>query len=139
MKVKNSIAVLGLVTGLLAGCQSPAEVSKDPNAWVGEYHGTLPCADCAGMKTRIVLFENNLFTKTETAVDNADNKFSESGEIVWGENKATVTLVASGGESHQYKVSDNALIMLDANGQAVTGELADDYVLTKLAEESEPQ
>jgi copper homeostasis protein (lipoprotein) len=49
--------------------------------WNGVYTGTLPCADCEGIKTRIVLKKDGTFERNMTYLGKEDNSFSEEGSF----------------------------------------------------------
>lgn len=66
MKAQNVIMVLFILFIGLASCKSSKKVqslevkatsdnSMTSVDWVGSYQGILPCADCEGIKTQIVL------------------------------------------------------------------------------------
>jgi len=104
-----------------------SQISLD---WNGIYEGTLPCADCPGIKTTIELKDNNTFVQDLEYLDR-DTKFNETGKIEWRENGNNITLVSENGERQQFKVREGSLVMLDAEGKENTGALAEHYVLNK--------
>ena len=101
--------------------------------WAGTYRDTLPCADCEGILTEIVL-NSDLSYKMGTSYLGKDGKiFRSEGKFSWSKDGSTITLngVDATKESNQYKVGENKLIKLDINGKVVTGNLADKYIITK--------
>ena len=99
--------------------------------WSGTYEGTLPCADCPGIKVTLVLNEDNTYTQHLHYMERIDADFTESGTIVWHEDGNTISLVSEGNEKQLIKVRDGSLLMLNADGEEITSSLKDHFVLTK--------
>lgn len=100
--------------------------------WAGVYEGTMPCADCEGIRTVIELKEDNTFNARFTYLGKStnENEFSEKGTFTWDTTGSNVIL-KSETDTAQYKVGENRLTLLDAEGKVIMGELADFYVLKK--------
>lgn len=106
--------------------------SQNSLDWSGRYYGTIPCASCPGIDIEIVLNEDGTFEKTEIYQESDMEPIIENGDFTWSENGNQIRL----GE-FQFKVGENHLIMLDQQGNEVTGALAKDYILTKTYLQSE--
>ena len=106
-----------------------SEMSLD---WAGVYEGTLPCADCEGIETTIELKDDHTYVANYNYIgkSDGDNKFTNEGTFTWDILGRTITL-QSDTQTTQYQVGENQLIMLNADGEVNTGELADFYVLKK--------
>ena len=106
-----------------------SEMSLD---WAGVYKGTLPCADCEGIEAMIELKKDYTFNAKFTYLGNEDkaHSYTNKGTFTWDTNGQIISLV-SVDETSQYKVDENQLTMLNANGEVNTGELADFYILKK--------
>jgi copper homeostasis protein (lipoprotein) len=104
--------------------------SKNSLDWPGVYQGTLPCADCEGIETRIVLNRDGTFQRSLKYLSREDKDFSDEGEFVWDETGSRITLKAENGDQ-QYQVGENLLFHLDQEGNRITGDLADMYNLFK--------
>lgn len=104
-----------------------SKVSVD---WNGTYEGTLPCADCEGIKTIIVLNEDDTYKFSAEYLEK-NNKTEESGKFTWSADGNKITIKFKDGESTSYIVGENQLIQLDQEGEKITGALADKYVLNK--------
>ena len=96
----------------------------------GTFEGTLPCADCSGIKTELVISEDGKFKLTETYMAKKEKQFVSEGEIVRGEG-GRFSLTDKDGTVRQYELTDNTIVVLDAEGKKAEGELADKYILTK--------
>jgi uncharacterized lipoprotein NlpE involved in copper resistance len=96
----------------------------------GTYTGVIPCADCEGISVRITLNDNTyqvsyLYLGKEDA-----NPELFMGKFSWNESNSAITLDSKKIPPH-YQVGKNKLIQLDMEGNKITGELAEMYVLTK--------
>ncbi len=99
-------------------------------AWAGTYTGVTPCADCPGITVTLVLNADNTYALT-SAPQGSDKVFEQAGTIEWAENGTDFTLVSAEGERAMYRLADASVIMLDAEGKVVEGELAASYILNK--------
>ncbi|NAW63598.1 copper resistance protein NlpE [Photobacterium halotolerans] len=154
-----SLAISLALAGALAGCDKPASESEmssnaapaqtqvadqqatayvdtEHNArnsldWNGTYVGTIPCADCEGIETVLVLDRQGTFELTETYLGKDGEQFSDRGKFSWNDAGNTITLTNDSGEGIQFFVGENQLFRLDRQGQRITGSLAEMYVLTK--------
>lgn len=103
--------------------------SRNSLDYAGTYEGTIPCADCPGIKISITLEAGGGYTKTMAYLEKP-NIFASKGTYKWNDAGSVVTLTDEEG-SEMYKVGENTLTMLDRDGNAITGDLADMYVLKK--------
>ncbi len=140
MKAQNVIMVLFILFIGLASCKSAKKVqslevkatsdnSMTSVDWVGTYQGILPCADCEGIKTQIVL-NKHLSYILETQYLGKDEKvFQSKGAFKWDESGSKITL---DNENKQiYQVGENRIFHLDKDGNRITGDLADKYIMEK--------
>lgn len=95
----------------------------------GTYEGTIPCADCSGIEVLITLdYQGNYTKKMTYSGKEPDNVFSTKGTYKWDNEGRKITLSGEN-DPEIYQVGENRLIMLDKNGDKITGEHADMYVL----------
>lgn len=97
--------------------------------WKGTYVGTLPCADCEGIKTTIRLNEDLTYDAVMEYLGKEENSVGSKGYYKWSDDGKNIIL--SDDTETQYKVGENQLIQLDKSGNLVTGEMADLYILKK--------
>ncbi|MDT3275673.1 copper resistance protein NlpE [Shewanella sp. SP2S2-4] len=103
------------------------DTSQNSLDWAGSYEGVLPCASCEGIQTLITLQSDNSFVQ-ETVYLGKDEKILKlMGKAAWDKKGQKITLE----DGTQYLVGENQLIMLDTEGQRITGDLAANYVLKK--------
>lgn len=111
---------------------SDSHNSQNSLDWQGTYKGVIPCADCEGIETEIVLNADLTFTLKTKYLGKGDGKiFQEAGSIVWDQTGGIISLEGLKSRPSQYKVGENRLIQLDMEGNVITGDLAEKYVLTK--------
>ena len=114
--------------------ETPANSDNSQNSldWQGTYKGVTPCADCEGIETEMVLNADLTFTLKTKYLGKGDGKiFQEVGSFVWDKAGGIISLEGLKGRPSQYKVGENQLIQLDMEGNTITGDLAEKYVLTK--------
>lgn len=99
--------------------------------WNGTYKGVLPCADCEGIKTSLTLMESGEFRRTLTYLGREEAGSTETGTFEWDADGATVTIHPGEGEPQSYQVGENRLFHLDREGNRISGDLAENYVLVK--------
>lgn len=95
----------------------------------GTYEGLLPCADCEGIQTTYHINNDGTFVSNEVYKGTKD-QFKTTG--TW-EYKNGVLLLKSASDPTQFllRAEKNQIRLLDGDGNAVTGELADKYILKK--------
>ncbi|MDD7438017.1 MAG: copper resistance protein NlpE, partial [Bacteroidales bacterium] len=92
-----------------------------------------PCADCEGILTKLTIREDTTYDLSSEYLGKKDGKFEVSG--VYELNGDVLTLITpSSGEKTYYKVLEGSVALVDSTGVLNTGELASQYILTKLAE-----
>lgn len=111
-----------------------AKVSLD---WAGTYEGTLPCADCEGIKTKVILKDDGSYERTSEYLKDVkpgeENTFTDKGTFTWNE-AGSIVILDEAADKTQYFVAENRLEMRDQEGEAITGALAEHYILQKAAE-----
>lgn len=106
-----------------------ARISLD---YMGEYKGVLPCADCEGIETSLILVDESDYVLKTKYLGKDDGKlFEQRGIYTWNEAGNTV-ICSYENETAQYFVGENTLTQLDSEGNKITGDLADKYVLKKV-------
>ena len=130
-----------IVLAALAGCSVPSESpppapagdnSRNSLDWQGAYVGTVPCADCEGIRTRIELHGDGAFVRSLTYLGKDPQPIDDSGTFTWDAAGSRVALDAGAGDAQQYQVGENVLFHLDRDGQRITGDQAAAYRLAKI-------
>ncbi|MDB5202608.1 MAG: copper resistance protein NlpE [Ferruginibacter sp.] len=98
----------------------------------GLYTGSLPCADCSGIKVILELKKNKKFSLREMYEGGKElhtNQTTGSWKIAG--NNLTLQEEKSAGRTIQYKAGENKLTMLSADGKTMNDATATNYVLVK--------
>jgi uncharacterized lipoprotein NlpE involved in copper resistance len=98
----------------------------------GTYKGIVPCADCEGIETTIELKADETFEVQTVYLGKSDEVFSYSGHYHWSDDGRSIHLHGIENGPSYYFVGENQLIQLDMEGNRITGELAEKYVLKKV-------
>lgn len=99
--------------------------------WEGTYKGVTPCADCEGIETTVILNKDMTFVIQTKYKGKGDKVFEEKGHFNWDEKGTNITLEELKGRPSQFFVGENTLTQLDMDGNKVTGDLAEMYILRK--------
>lgn len=106
-------------------------------AYVGTYEGTLPAADASGFVTKVTInADGTYYFLSEAEGGKEESKVEENGTYTVNENQVIILVTPSTGDQRYFKIIDNSTIALvaDETGALNEGELADKYVLVKVAE-----
>jgi uncharacterized lipoprotein NlpE involved in copper resistance len=97
----------------------------------GLYLGFFPCDDCHGIKTTLALNKSGTYVFITQYVGKSDREFVEKGKFVLADNGDKIVLTPKKGSTteQQYLIDDNMLIKLDENGERITSDGADRYIL----------
>ena len=147
--LKSFLPILISIALYIAGCQSQNNNNSETEAkteeqkpmaigdnsqnaldWEGTYQGTLPCADCEGILTEIILRGDESFTMTTQYLGKTDDTKISSGSFEWDTSGSNITLNSD--PNLQYKVGEFVLFKLDNEGNRITGELSENYILRKI-------
>lgn len=140
MKTPNVILFLLILIVGLASCKSTKNtktnevITTGDNSmtsvdWPGTYQGILPCADCEGIKTQVVLNTDLSCVLKTSYIGKGDTVFQTKGSFKWDENGSKITL--ENNEKQKYLVGENQLFHLDKDGNRITGNLENNYIIKK--------
>lgn len=146
MKKNHYVFILFLI--ILASCQTKQEPAvlnqsktvadypktNDTQDYIGNYIGTLPCADCEGMETKITINENNTYTKSVHYLGKGTKVFEQKGGFSWNTLGNVILLNNVDNTSNQYLVTKGKMIHLDMEGNIIDGNLKKEYELSKQPE-----
>jgi len=121
--------LLGVVIGLLLlsvlSCATKAH-------WAGVYTGVIPSVDGEGINVRVTLNANETYKIEYQDYTNSGNYPVFYGKFTWNTTKDTITINREGEEiPTYYKLGEKALIHLVTQGNIISGEIANDYLLYK--------
>ncbi len=117
-----------------AGGATSAPIADSTATWPGVYLGTLPCANCEGIETALLLRRDATFqlaTKHLGLKDAAGELQVVHGRASFNRARTEITLDSVTTAPNRYRIGDGQLVQLDSTGQPITGELAARAVLKK--------
>jgi len=148
--MKKSISFFILTLFVIFSCQSKSiqteekqvetiaeakAIAKEHNAknsldWAGKYEGTIPCADCEGIKYIVELKKDgNFFIEQEYL--GKETVYQDEGFYKW-DASSNILHLNSNVTPLILKVEENQLKVLDQEGKIITGNLKDKYILKKV-------
>jgi len=131
---KSLFAVLATLLLLnFISCEKTRHNSKNSLDWAGIYTGVIPSAGGMGINVKVTLDTDETYTVEYQYIGESDEIFSSTGTFSWNSEGDTIILDSEGedGFPPYYKLGENTLTHLDLEGNIITGDLADDYVLKK--------
>jgi uncharacterized lipoprotein NlpE involved in copper resistance len=134
MRLTLFCLVLLLIFSAIINAEKPPDMhtSRISLDWQGTYLGILPTAGGGGMETKITLSEDCSYTMQTKYLDKEDSVSARKGKFVWDEKGSKITLQNIISSPSQYLVGENMLIQLDMDGNRITGELEEHYILRKI-------
>lgn len=106
--------------------------SQNSLDWNGLYKGVLPCADCEGIETNIILNADYTYLIQTKYLGKGETKpIEKTGSFTWNAEGNTVLFSGVENAPNQYFVAENKIIQLDMAGKKIEGKLAENYILTK--------
>jgi heat shock protein HslJ len=112
------------------------DTSQNSLDWDGIYSNVIPCADCEGIQTTIVLNKDMTYKRISRYINKDLNFFTEEGSFFWDKEGRTITLEGVNKEEAPYKylVGENKLIQYDMDGKAMNEETQKQYTLQKVSD-----
>ncbi|MCU0188890.1 copper resistance protein NlpE, partial [Citrobacter freundii] len=109
-----------------------AHTAENSLDWDGTYKGTLPCADCEGIKTELELKDDKTYELTETYLGKGDKKpFETHGTFTFDKDNTSVITLDDKSQNRKFFIGENTATALDTEGKKIEGSLAEHYVLKK--------
>ena len=129
--------IAGFVSFFLFACNSnQPQVATGDNSqtsldWNGTYTGITPCADCEGIETSVTLNKDSTYQVSNTYKGKSAEAVIKTGTFTFNQDGNSITLGNITDGPSKYAVGENQLTQLDMEGNKITGDLADKYVLKK--------
>lgn len=102
--------------------------------WNGTYEGMTPCASCEGIKTTLTLNQDSSFIMSTQYIGKSEEVLEVKGTFKWNDAGNIISLDGIKDAPNQFLVGENMLFQLDMEGNRITGDLADKYILAKVQE-----
>lgn len=104
--------------------------AKNSLDYKGTYTGKIPSASGEGIIVTITV-DDSTYVKKSEYVNKKDATFEEKGKYAWNDKGNTIILDGIKDAPNKYFVGENTLTQLDMEGNKITGETADLYILKK--------
>lgn len=107
------------------------QVAEEKVAFSGTFEGTLPCADCSGIETKLTLNEEDKTFVLETKYlgKEQDNEFKEEGNFEISEDQKCVILKDDSTPTPQvFHITQEAAYQVESETHT---ELKEDYKLSR--------
>ncbi|MBA3827797.1 MAG: copper resistance protein NlpE N-terminal domain-containing protein [Taibaiella sp.] len=112
------------------GLAAVVEAAESLSGISGTYTGNLPCTDCDGIKTTLILNDDKSYEIDEQYAGRKET--NKTIGTHWTVTDSILTLDSlKGMRPHRYKIEDESLVQLDMNGEKITGPIADKFILKK--------
>jgi uncharacterized lipoprotein NlpE involved in copper resistance len=126
----QAVLIAGLSALVLVACAPPAGMqasttpappdmhnSRNALDWAGTYEGVLPCADCPGIQTRVMLMADGQFELSTRYIDRQTTPTTTRGRFAWNAAGSDITLGADSA-APRFRVGEGRLLQLDRDGTA---------------------
>jgi uncharacterized lipoprotein NlpE involved in copper resistance len=133
MKKNLFVVVAALFLLSFFSCGTTSRSMENPPDWAGIYTGVIPSAGGMGINVKFTLNADQTYTVEYQYIDKSDEIFPRTGTFSWNAEGDTIIFdnEKEGDFPPYYKLGENILIQLDLEGNVITGELADHYILKK--------
>jgi heat shock protein HslJ len=141
--MKKQIFIVLIYSLLFLSCSSKVQketnlpdksTSRNSLDWAGTYKGILPCADCEGIETTLIISSNYVFQITKKYLGKKSEPIEKYGVFEWNKEGNTITLIDID-SPNKFFVRENSVVQLDIDGNFISGELAEKYILEKVSRE----
>ena len=129
MKTNFSLCLYTAITVTAAMAVTSCKNGNDETGYYGTYHAVMPAADCPGISTTVILDSNGVYTIEREYLERF-SAYRETGKYT--ENEGKLTLISNDNDTSYLKIADGAMQWLDRQGNEITGDLADSYMLKRV-------
>jgi uncharacterized lipoprotein NlpE involved in copper resistance len=133
---QSTVGTIETLRSIITISDSISDTHNGKNSldWAGTYQGVLPCADCDGIRYILTLKPNNTYHMAQMYLNKKNDAHKSDGKLIWDKSGNKITLEEKGDnneEKQSFNVLENKLLALGRDGNIITGNLADRYILTK--------
>jgi len=130
-KITRLLSIL-IVSALLAVLICACASTPGSPLWAGKYTGTIPAADSPGIDVQLTLKADFTFLLVYEYIDTEEGTFIWEGTFSRKGSLITLTMEEGPNNFPQfYRIGSNQLHQLDMEGNEITGEFAEMYILIK--------
>jgi uncharacterized lipoprotein NlpE involved in copper resistance len=122
----------GTTSAITPSVQALPDEEPDPLELPGTYTGILPCADCEGIETTLLIMKDLTWKMTRKYLGKDEKTFEDKGALQWNDDKSAFRLSTSDEDPQWFFKEDRFLWVLDKTGNRIAGEFADQYRLERI-------
>lgn len=140
MKLLSGVLALALLTLVSCGStpkkkaqqQEKTQTETVTASHIGTFEGTLPAADCDGIKTTLQLEADGTYSlQSEFDLNGETQNIETNGVYHLVGEKVIELVVPSSNEKIYYKIVQDGVMLSDEKGTENQGELAASYILKR--------
>lgn len=112
-----------------------SHTSENSLDWDGLYSGVLPCKDCDGIDTRLILRKDKTYQLVARYLGIPEKETQDvisEGEFSWEDDGNTILLEGEKLDFQKFKVGELFLMPLDINGNEIKRIPGNDFKLLKV-------
>ena len=129
----DTIATMKMATdsNVITAAIDSSHTAQNSLDWQGIYKGVLPCADCEGIETEIMLHADSSYMISTKYLGKKDKAaIKGDGKFIWVDG-FHIQLQGIKNAPSTYFVSENRITQMDMAGKKIEGASAEKYVLNK--------
>lgn len=113
-----------------------ADNSENSLDWAGIYTGVIPCADCEGIQTTLVLNQNKTYKLSTKYLGKSHDVYTLEGSFTWDSAGSEIALEGLSAEESpsKYVVGENKLIQKNLQGERMAAADEGKYTLVKVSD-----
>jgi heat shock protein HslJ len=133
------LSVLSILLFVSCGNKNKSATSDNSQNsldWNGVYSNIIPCADCEGIQTVVVLNKDMTYERISRYIGKDMKFFMEEGSFSWDKDGRTITLEGINKKETPYKylVGENKLVQYDMEGKPMDEATQKKYTLQKVSD-----
>ena len=137
MRTLKGIPALAVSVIIFVACGNSSNNRENSNQnWEGVYSNVIPCADCEGIQTTIILNKNMHYIRMSKYLGKSMDIFTDTGRFSWDKERNLITLEGIDPKESptKYTVEENKLIQMDIDGNNMEKEVRAKYSLEKISD-----
>ncbi|MCC8035140.1 MAG: copper resistance protein NlpE N-terminal domain-containing protein [Rikenellaceae bacterium] len=103
-----------------AGEAHTAENSLD---FTGTYRGILPCADCSGIETVLIINNDGTYRLSSRYIDRNNDHYTCEGKYSWLDDGTQIRLDDGNEAGNRYFIAEGRIFVLDRDGNRIQGPM----------------
>lgn len=110
----------------------PAHTAENSLDWNGAYQGVLPCADCPGIKTVLILNLDKTYSLEETYLERQVKPFVAKGTFQFDKTNSSLIVLDGAADNRIFFIGEGFAEARALDGSAINGPMKAHYQLRKI-------